>query len=167
MDGILNAGQVKIGDSILIGPDSNGNFMPTAVKDIHRKRAPVKSAVAGQCVSMALKRIRRATVRKGMVIVGKNESSPPKAVFRFEGTVLILYHNTTVQRNYQAMLHCGAVRQTVRIINIDNPDGILRTGDRAVVQFEFISHPEFIKEGMKLLFREEKTKGLGVVTRLL
>lgn len=167
VDGILNAGQVKIGDSILIGPDSNGNFMPTAVKDIHRKRAPVKSAVAGQCVSMALKRIRRATVRKGMVIVGKNESSPPKAVFRFEGTVLILYHNTTVQRNYQAMLHCGAVRQTVRIINIDNPDGILRTGDRAVVQFEFISHPEFIKEGMKLLFREEKTKGLGVVTRLL
>lgn len=56
------------------------------------------------------------------------------------------------------MLHCGAVRQTVRIISINNPDGILRTGDRAVVQFEFISHPEFIKEGMKLLFREEKTK---------
>jgi hypothetical protein len=34
----------------------------------------------------------------------------------------------------------------------------LRTGDRATVQFEFISHPEFIKEGMKLLFREGKTK---------
>lgn len=39
VDGILNAGQVKIGDSILIGPDSNGNFMPTAVRDIHRKRS--------------------------------------------------------------------------------------------------------------------------------
>lgn len=82
------------------------------------------------------------------------------------------------------MLHCGAIRQTVRIIDIDHPQGILRTGDRAVVQFEFISNPEFIKEGMKLLFREGKTKvrqlpfiitrvthyhrkGLGVVTKLL
>lgn len=35
---------------------------------------------------------------------------------------------------------------------------MLRTGDRASVQFEFISHPEFVKEGMKLLFREGKTK---------
>jgi len=35
---------------------------------------------------------------------------------------------------------------------------VLRTGDRASVQFEFISHPEFVKEGMKLLFREGKTK---------
>ena len=56
------------------------------------------------------------------------------------------------------MLHCGAIRQTVRIVDIDHPQGILRTGDRAVVQFEFISNPEFLKEGMKLLFREGKTK---------
>lgn len=51
-----------------------------------------------------------------------------------------------------------AVRQTVKIIGMDHPQGILRTGDRATVQFEFISHPEFVKEGMKLLFREGKTK---------
>ena len=41
---------------------------------------------------------------------------------------------------------------------MDHPQGILRTGDRATVTFEFISRPEFIKEGMKLLFREGKTK---------
>jgi GTPase len=51
-----------------------------------------------------------------------------------------------------------AVRQTVRIVGMDHPQGLLRTGDRATVTFEFISHPEFIKEGMKLLFREGKTK---------
>lgn len=75
------------------------------------------------------------------------------------------------------MLHCGvsylskygsslltecdvsqAIRQTVRILAMDHPQGILRTGDRATVTFEFISHPEFLKEGMKLLFREGKTK---------
>ena len=41
---------------------------------------------------------------------------------------------------------------------MDHPQGVLRTGDRATVTFEFISRPEFLKEGMKLLFREGKTK---------
>ncbi|OSD06907.1 P-loop containing nucleoside triphosphate hydrolase protein [Trametes coccinea BRFM310] len=166
IDGIINSGSIRAGDAVLFGPDSNGNFHATSVKSIERKRARVPSADAGQCVSLALKRVRRTDVRKGMVLVHKAET-PPKAVRQFEGQVLILYHNTTLQRNYQAMLHCGAVRQTVRIISMDHPQGILRTGDRATVTFEFISHPEYIKEGMKLLFREGKTKGLGVVTRLL
>ncbi|KAI0329403.1 P-loop containing nucleoside triphosphate hydrolase protein [Cubamyces sp. BRFM 1775] len=166
VDGIVNSGSIKAGDAVLFGPDSNGNFHATSVKSIERKRARVPSAEAGQCVSLALKRVRRTEVRKGMVLVHKTET-PPKAVRQFEGQVLILYHNTTLQRNYQAMLHCGAVRQTVRIISMDHPQGILRTGDRATVTFEFISHPEYIKEGMKLLFREGKTKGLGVITRLL
>jgi len=47
------------------------------------------------------------------------------------------------------------------MISMDNAEGILRTGDRATVQFEFISHPEFVKVGMKLLFREGKTKVCG------
>jgi len=166
VNGILNSGSVKAGDSVLLGPDSNGGWMVTSIKSIHRKRHLVPSADAGQCVSFALKRVRRAAVRKGMVLITRTET-PPRTVRQFEGQVLILYHNTTLQRNYQAMLHCGAIRQTVRIVGMDNPNGVLRTGDRATVQFEFISNPEYLKEGMKLLFREGKTKGLGVITKLL
>ncbi|PPQ67322.1 hypothetical protein CVT25_005906 [Psilocybe cyanescens] len=166
VNGIVNAGIVKTGDAVLLGPDSNGHYQTSVIKSMQRKRADVTRAEAGQCVSLALKRIRRAAVRKGMVLVAKTET-PPRAIRQFEGQVLILYHNTTLQKNYQAMLHCGAIRQTVRIIGMDHPQGVLRTGDRATVQFEFISHPEFVKEGMKLLFREGKTKGLGVITKLL
>jgi len=166
VNGILNSGSVSAGESVLLGPDSNGGWLVTNIKSIHKKRHLVPSAEAGQCVSLALKKIRRAAVRKGMVIVTRTDT-PPKAVRRFEGQVLILYHNTTMQKNYQAMLHCGAIRQTVRIIAMDNPNGVLRTGDRATVTFEFISTPEYLKEGMKLLFREGKTKGLGVITKLL
>ncbi|KAF5322453.1 hypothetical protein D9619_001792 [Psilocybe cf. subviscida] len=165
VNGIMNSGSVKAGDTVLLGPDSNGNYQPTMIKSMQRKRADVTRADAGQCVSLALKRIRRAAVRKGMVLISKTDTPP--AIRQFEGQVLILYHNTTLQKNYQAMLHCGAVRQTVRIIEMDHPQGVLRTGDRATVRFEFISHPEFVKEGMKLLFREGKTKGLGVITKLL
>ncbi|KAG6837722.1 hypothetical protein H0H93_003524 [Arthromyces matolae] len=166
VNGIINAGRVKTGDAVIVGPDSNGNYIPTIIRSMQRKRATVTTAEAGQCVSLALKRVLRASVRKGMVLAHKTETLP-RSTRQFEGQVLILYHNTTLQRNYQAMLHCGAVRQTVRIVGMDHPQGVLRTGDRATVTFEFISHPEFVKEGMKLLFREGKTKGLGVITRLL
>jgi len=166
VNGILNSGRVKTGDTIMFGPDANGHYQTSVIRSMQRKRADVMTAQAGQCVALALKRVKRQAVRKGMIIVHKSET-PPKVVRQFEGQVLILYHNTTLQQNYQAMLHCGAVRQTVRIISMDHPHGVLRTGDRATVQFEFISHPEFVKVGMKLLFREGKTKGLGVITRLL
>ncbi|KAF8502050.1 GTP-binding protein 1 [Russula emetica] len=166
VNGLLNCGTIQKGDPVLFGPDSNGTYAPTVVKTMQRKRADVTTAVAGQTVALALKHVPRAAVRKGMVIVHRTEI-PPRAVRRFEGQVLILYHNTTMQPNYQAMLHCGAVRQTVRIVTIDHPQNLLRTGDRATVIFEFIAHPEFVKAGMKLLFREGKTKGLGIITKLL
>ncbi|KAG1737668.1 P-loop containing nucleoside triphosphate hydrolase protein [Suillus lakei] len=183
VNGILNSGSVKTGDSVLFGPDSNGHFQSTVVRSMQRKRADVATAEAGQCVALALKRVKRAGRQKGPILPRKvniafaiifaitRTHRDSTATRQFEGQVLILYHNTTMQRNYQAMLHCGVssrlFRQTVRIISMDNPEGVLRTGDRATVQFEFISQPEFVKVGMKLLFREGKTKGLGVITRLL
>lgn len=42
----------------------------------------------------------------------------------------------------------------------------LRTGEKAVVLFKFIKHPEYLKVGAKMLFREGVTKGIGHVTNL-
>uniref|UniRef100_A0A4W5LIH4 Translation elongation factor EFTu/EF1A C-terminal domain-containing protein n=1 Tax=Hucho hucho TaxID=62062 RepID=A0A4W5LIH4_9TELE len=39
-------------------------------------------------------------------------------------------------------------------------------GEKAVVCFKFIKHPEYLKVGAKLLFREGATKGIGQVTKL-
>ncbi|WVQ69794.1 uncharacterized protein L199_008014 [Kwoniella botswanensis] len=166
MSGVITSGTVHANDAVLLGPDSVGQFMPTAVKTIQRKRASVNSGEAGQSVSFALKRIRRTQVRKGMVLIGKTDN-PPKAVKRFEGMVMVLHHASTIQPKYQAMMHCGAIRQTVRIVSLDHPSGLIRTGDRAKCVFEFISHTEFLKEGQLILLREAKTKVLGVVTKVL
>ncbi|WVQ98999.1 hypothetical protein IAU59_006131 [Kwoniella sp. CBS 9459] len=166
VSGVITSGTIHANDAVLLGPDSVGQFMPTAVKTIQRKRASVNSGEAGQSVSFALKRIRRNQVRKGMVLIAKTET-PPKAVKRFEGMVMVLHHASTIQPKYQAMMHCGAIRQTVRIVSLDHPSGLIRTGDRAKCVFEFISHTEFIKEGQIILLREAKTKVLGVVTKVI
>ena len=111
MSGVILAGKVSVGDNVLLGPDSLGAYVVTAIKSIQRKRVNVMHAEAGQSVSYALKRVRRAGVRKGQVILAKTDVHPT-AVRRFEGQVLVLYHNTTISKSYQAMLHCGSVRQT-------------------------------------------------------
>lgn len=46
------------------------------------------------------------------------------------------------------------------------PQEELRTGEKAVVLFKLIKHPEYLKVGAKLLFREGLTKGIGHVTKL-
>lgn len=132
VSGVVISGVTHIGDNLLLGPDSLGHFIPTTVKGIQRKRVNVPAASAGQGVTLALKRIRRSQIRKGMVMLSHEKDAPmPKACRQFEAEVLILYHSTTIGQKYQAMVHCGSVRQTARIVKLDQT--VLRTGDRATV----------------------------------
>lgn len=82
----------------------------------------------------------------------------------FVAEVLILSHATTIKTKYQAMLHVGPVSQTCAIIDIDRQ--YIRTGDRAQVAFRFVQRPEYLTVGDRILFREGRTKGLGIVKRV-
>lgn len=42
----------------------------------------------------------------------------------------------------------------------------LRTGDKACVHFRFIKNPEYIRVGMRMVFREGRTKAVGNITKL-
>lgn len=161
VSGIVKSGVIHAGDTVLIGPDSLGQFTTTSIRSIERKRIPVPAASAGQSASFALKRVRRKDVRKGMVVLPKLEQSAPKVYREFVAEVLILSHATTIKTKYQAMLHVGPVSQTCAIIDIDRQ--YIRTGDRALVAFRFVQRPEYLAPGDRLLFREGRTKGLGIV----
>ncbi|KAJ3481243.1 hypothetical protein NLG97_g7870 [Lecanicillium saksenae] len=162
VSGIIKSGVIHEGDNVLIGPDSLGQFTPTAIRSIERKRLRVPAASAGQSVSFALKKVKRKDVRKGMVVLPKPDGESTPIVHRdFIAEVLILSHATTIKKKYQAMLHVGPVSQTCAIIDIDRQ--LIRTGDRATVAFRFVQRPEYLAPGDRLLFREGRTKGLGIV----
>lgn len=132
VNGTIRSGIVHVGDKVALGPDHSGHFVVTTIKGIHRKRAAVPVARAGQNVTFALKNVRRKMVRKGCVLLAYDKEQPlPKVSRRFEAEIRILYHSTTIKQKYQAMVHCGSVRQTAQIINLGQ--NVLRTGDRAVV----------------------------------
>ncbi|KYK56623.1 GTP-binding protein 1 [Drechmeria coniospora] len=162
VSGIVKTGVAHEGDSVLVGPDSLGHFTQTTIRSIERKRTRVMAASAGQSASFALKKLKRKDVRKGMVVLPKIEGQPnPQVQREFIAEVLILSHATTIKKKYQAMLHVGPVSQTCAIIDIDREH--IRTGDRATVAFRFVQRPEFLVPGDRLLFREGRTKGLGIV----
>jgi GTPase len=178
--GVVDSGIAHAGDPVLVGPDALGQFTATHIRSIERKRIPVLACSAGQSASFALKKVKRKEVRKGMVVLPKKDGPPPKVYREFsaEGAtrvvvlsettnkaVLILSsHATTIKTRYQAMLHVGPVSQTCGIIGLDRE--YIRTGDRALVAFRFMQRPEYLTVGSRILFREGRTKGLGIITGL-
>jgi len=151
-----------LNDTLLLGPDPLGHFTPIAIKSIHRKRMPVGEVKSGQTASFALKKIKRSQIRKGMVMVSPKVN--PVACWEFNADIMVLHHPTTIAVRYQAMVHCGPIRQTASILNMDAD--CLRTGDKANVHFKFVKHPEFLKVGQRLVFREGRTKAVGNVTKV-
>lgn len=158
--GTVKRGTITSSSVFLLGPDiGDGSFKPCAIKSIHYKRVPVSTVVAGQTAALALKRVKRAQVRKGMALV--SEALHPQATWEFDADIAILTHSTTIQPKYQAVIHCEIVRQSARVVAMDKDR--LRSGDRAYVRFRFMQHPEYLTIGSRFVFREGRTKGIGVV----
>ena len=83
VSGVIKSGVIHAGDTVLIGPDSLGQFTTTNIRSIERKRISVPAASAGQSASFALKRMRRRDVRKGMVVLPKTDSNAPQVYREF------------------------------------------------------------------------------------
>ncbi|CAF3922893.1 unnamed protein product [Rotaria magnacalcarata] len=162
VSGTTLKGIIKLGDNLQLGPDPLGQFRTVQIRSIHRKRMPVKECKGGQTSSFALRKIRKSELRKGMVLL--SPAIPPVAYWEFDADLLILHHPTTISTKYQAMVHCGSIRQTATIITMSVEH--LRTGDRANVRFRFIKSPEYLRVGMKLVFREGRTKAIGSISKL-
>jgi GTPase len=161
--GIVTQGSFRANDTVMLGPDGLGNFRPVTIKSVHCKGVEVDHVNSGSDAAFCLKKEKRNAVRKGNVLV--DPRLKPKAHWRFEAEIRILYHSTTISSNYEPVIHSQTVRQAARITSIDRE--VLRTGDHAKVCFEFLYRPEYITAGQRLIFREGRTKGIGTVTNTI
>ena len=162
VSGLISKGSIKVNETLYLGPDSLGHYQRVSIRSIHRKRLPVSEVRSGQTASFALKKVRRDEVRKGMVMLASQ--TPPLAYWEFTSEILILHHATTISVRYQAVIHCGSIRQTAQILDMNAE--CLRTGDKASVRFRFIKNPEYLRLGQKMIFREGRTKAIGTIVAL-
>lgn len=164
VSGLMLKGTIKIADVLMLGPNKLNKFEPVVIRSIHRKRMPVEQVCSGQSASLALKKVKRHEVRKGMVLL--SPSLEPKAYQDFYAEILVLHHPTTIQRGYQAQVHTGTVRQTATIISIDKYE-CLRSGDHAIVKLRFIKNQEYLRPNQNLVFREGRTKAIGKILSVI
>jgi GTPase len=175
LGGQLISGTVKTGDKLLLGPTSTGEYTNVTVRSIHCKRVNVLEVKHGSYVCFAIPKIKRADVRRGMVLIDPN--SPQLAVWRFSAKIQILKtHSTTIRVGYMPVIHTHSIRQSAKIISIskktdmrntgdESEEQILRTGDRALVDFRF-EKPEYIKPGYRLLLSEGRVKIIGIIEKI-
>ncbi|XP_077575654.1 GTP-binding protein 2-like isoform X2 [Stigmatopora nigra] len=162
--GTLYSGVCREGERLAVGPTQQGAFLRVKVASIHRNRSACRLLRAGQAATLALGDLDRTLLRKGMVML--SPKMKPSVCRRFEAAVVLLFHAGSFRRGSQVTAHVGNVRQTAVVHRVHGKEE-LRTGERAAVTFGFLKHPEYLRTGAKLLFREGATKGVGHVTRLL
>lgn len=161
--GTLYSGICREGDHLVVGPTDLGQFHKLTVGSIQRNRSACRVLRAGQAATLALGNFDRSLLRKGMVMV--SPEMDPTICWMFEAEIVLLFHAKTFHKGFQVTVHIGNVRQTATVEAVYGKEE-LRTGEKAVVRFRFIKHPEYLKVGAKVLFREGVTKGIGHVTKL-
>jgi len=175
--GTILRGTIRVGQLLYVGPDRAGAFYPVTVRSIESRRVQLGEAKTGQSATLSLKSvskrftIRRNWFRKGMVVVnpvdrdgrGKGADVSPLAVREFDASVMILHHSTTIACGYQPVIHCGVLRQSASIVDIQGNDKRLKTGERAIVRFRFLYFSEYVIPGDTFLFREGRAKGIGKI----
>jgi elongation factor 1-alpha len=86
---------------------------------------------------------------------------------------------TTVKVGYETMAHILHLKQHVMVENIELLDDasmgncsldaggevVVRPGNRAKITFRFLKRQEFIRPGMRMLFRDGHVRGVGIITR--
>jgi hypothetical protein len=65
VSGTCLRGSIKLNDTLMLGPDTIGTFVPVPIKSIHRKRLPVTMLHGGQTASFALRKFKKKDIRKG------------------------------------------------------------------------------------------------------
>ncbi|XP_023652102.1 GTP-binding protein 2 [Paramormyrops kingsleyae] len=161
--GTLYSGICREGEQLVVGPTDEGKFLGLTVCSIQRNRSACRVLRAGQAATLALGSFDRSLLRKGMVMVSPQMN--PTICWLFEAEIVLLFHAKTFHKGFQVTVHIGNIRQTAMVERLYGKEE-LRTGEKAVVRFRFIKHPEYLKVGAKLLFREGVTKGIGHVTSL-
>ncbi|KAM9494578.1 GTP-binding protein 2b [Clarias gariepinus] len=162
--GTLYSGVCREGDRLVVGPTDEGKFLRLKVCSMQRNRSACRVLRAGQAATLALGNFDRSLLRKGMVMVSPKMN--PTICWQFEAAIVLLFHAKTFRSGFQVTVHVGNVRQTATVECLLGKEE-LRTGERAVVCFRFLKHPEYLRIGAKLLFREGVTKGIGHVTHLV
>lgn len=172
LSGIVTGGIIRKGDVLNLGPFYD-KFHKITIRSIHnnfREEVPAICAGCSGCIAIRMENsanVTRKMIKGGMraVAIGAEDN----LYWRFRAKVLVQQHPTSIMEGYKTVVHCGAVNQSAKIEKIitTKESKMLRLGDRAEVIFKLEMRPEYIQPGMRMVFREGQTRGVGEVIGMI
>lgn len=167
ISGTMKYGTVHVGDKLSLGPYKNETFKKVVVKSIHNcKKELVDSIDAKKTACFCIKSVnRKDIIKRDRIKFGMTLIKNPVCIRKFIAKIYILHHPTTIKKGYQPVIHCGGVKQTAIIVDM-NKD-CLRAGDSARVVFEFKFQAEYLELNDTIFFREGICKGIGKIIELI
>lgn len=163
--GILTSGVLREGDRMVVGPKDDGSFSYATIHSLRRNRIPCRMVYAGQVASIGLSQEGNFLIRKGTVVL--SPSLINKEYFcclDFEAKVWMLRSNTIILRKgLQVTICVASTMQNALVLEVKDEEQIERS---RTVTFRFLKQPECLRVGLRMLFREAKTKGFGEITKL-
>ena len=161
VSGSVKEGVLRKGQEIFIGPTSEGEFKKVKAPSLEVHHFSVDTAEVGEIVGIALRGL-DFEVRRGMIVSTRKDL---KSTWEFEAEVVILNHPTKIAKGYEPVIHLETISETIIIEPLDTE--FLAAGDKGRVKIRFKYHPYYIREGQKFIFREGRSKGIGVVMKVL
>ena len=186
LSGLVHAGKYNLagGEALYLGPLKDGSFLRTNVKSLHVAQTSVSCVSAGHsaCFAVSLtKAQRRLLGRKGMVILDK----PGKVSKTFQAEICLTRSTpmTVVKGRNQMVAHILHMKSTVKLsdfatmdtregsaplvsVSRQQPaddDNVLRPGQRAIATFAFSAGPQYVRSGMRIIFRDGHIRGFGII----
>ncbi|MHA1925153.1 MAG: GTP-binding protein [Candidatus Thorarchaeota archaeon] len=161
--GTVKAGVFKKGQSVIIGPDENGSMQEGRLFSIEMFKKRIGSVRAGDLFGFDIKDVDKHDVRRGQVVADPDDSI--KSCRSFEANIVVTRHPTRIAVGYSPVLQCHTIQHTVVLKRIYDAE-YLTVGDFARVRLEFMSFPEPIELGDKIVLREANTRAIGTVVEI-
>ncbi|KAG2799001.1 hypothetical protein PC111_g20611 [Phytophthora cactorum] len=168
--GLVHAGTLCVGERMLLGPDSDGQFCDVAVESIEVQHKAAQSLSAGETGAVLIRFLATAQpahrIRKGTMLV--HPSVRPMATRQFDAELHFLPDARAFRENFEAVIHTGQVRQMAKIVRLGDPTSSTPTKLQpatTMCRFEFMYWPEYIRPDLPLVLREGNTQAVGRVVR--
>jgi len=159
VSGSVKRGAVRRGETLFLGPDREGKFHRVRSTSIEVHHLSVENAEVGEVVGIAIKGS-PVEPRRGMVL----SSAELKAARAFTAEIVVLNHPTRIASGYEPVVHLETISEAVVLEPLERE--YLAAGDRGRVRMTFKYHPHYVEVGQRFVFREGRSKGIGVVTEV-
>ncbi len=163
VSGTIRQGQVQKGDRLLIGPTTYGEFKELTARSIEMHHYKIDYAKTGDVVGISITGVDMDQISRGAILC--HPEYKPESIREFEAEITILVHPTTIKSGYESVTHIETIAETTQLEPLDKK--YMSAGDKGKVHMRFKYRPYHVKKGQKLILREGRSKGIGIITRTI